>query len=219
MSKNKAPEEMSSFFNLRAEGYEEHMQCSVTDFVQYYRTVSTAIQDTKEPVRILDLGCGTGLELEGVFKIAPNALITCIDMSPGMLAELMDKYSRYKEQITVIEGSYLTTPFPREFDYAVSVMTMHHLEVVPKTELYQKIKGALKPGGRYIEGDYVVTPEKEQYLLEEYRRAIAELPEGELYHIDIPFSLATQRRLFQNAGFRKFNLLWQQDEQMIYVAE
>ena len=65
-------------------------------------------------MEILDLGCGTGLELEGIFSKAPNAVITCIDLSEKMLSKLTSKYSRFLDQIKPIKGSYLIVPFPEK---------------------------------------------------------------------------------------------------------
>jgi len=48
-------------------------------------------------------------------------------------------------------------------------------EPATKLRLYRRIREALKLGGTYIEGDYVVDPPEERRLLEEYRRRVAEL--------------------------------------------
>ncbi|WP_346871072.1 methyltransferase domain-containing protein [Clostridium sp. UBA5119] len=85
MSENYEIEEMRSFFNLRAEGYEKHMEESINSFEEYYKLVSFTLKYTEEVIEILDLGCGTGLELEEIFNKAPNARVTCIDLSEEML--------------------------------------------------------------------------------------------------------------------------------------
>lgn len=43
---------------------------------------------TIENCHILDLGCGTGLELEKYYLLNPSARITGIDLSQGMLSTL-----------------------------------------------------------------------------------------------------------------------------------
>ncbi len=85
MSENYEIEEMRSFFNLRAEGYEKHMEDAINSFEEYYKLVSSTLKYTEEVIEILDLGCGTGLELEEIFNKAPNARVTCIDLSEEML--------------------------------------------------------------------------------------------------------------------------------------
>ncbi|ERI91990.1 methyltransferase domain protein [Clostridiales bacterium oral taxon 876 str. F0540] len=215
-------EEMSSFFNERAEGYEAHMRETVNSFETYYDLISCSIEETDKEVEILDLGCGTGLEIEGIFKKAPNARITCIDMSEQMLEILLEKYKSKKGQINIIKDSYLSHSFGvKRYDYVISVMTMHHFVYDEKKRLYEKIRSAVKDGGRYIEGDYVVSQENEEKWLKEYYEAYEKygLEASKLYHIDIPFSIETQKRLLKEAGFTEFELVFKEGEHTIYFAE
>ncbi|MDF2672008.1 MAG: SAM-dependent methyltransferase [Clostridiales bacterium] len=216
------PEEMASFFNKRANGYEEHMKETVESFDKYYISVSNSIDNTQDVIEILDIGCGTGLEIEGILKKAPNARITCIDMSEGMLDLLKEKYKGYMNQLNIITGSYVELPFGEEnYDYVVSVMTMHHWKYNEKKEIYIKIKNALKNGGKYIEGDYYVALERERELLDEYHKEINKykLSRENFYHLDIPFAIETQKRLFNEVGFNQFEIVWKIEEQIICVME
>lgn len=212
-------EKMASFFNERAKGYENHMKETVNSFDLYYGLVSEPIMPSADPIEILDLGCGTGLEIRGILEKTPNARITCIDMSEEMLKILLDNYSANRDQITVVKDSYLTVPFEKQkYDYVVSVMTMHHFLEKDKVKLYEKIRTALKPGGKYIEGDYVVEESKAVKLLKEYKEAYEKygLETASLYHIDIPFSMETQKKLLMEAGFTNFQLIFKEGEHNIY---
>jgi tRNA (cmo5U34)-methyltransferase len=99
------------------------------------------------------------------------------------------------------------------YDYVVSAMAMHHVLHDVKRELYDKIHAALKPGGKYIEADSVIPAVLEPYFLAEYHKEAAGLAQAQegWYHIDIPFSIDTQRSLLLGAGFRDFEVLWQKD--------
>jgi tRNA (cmo5U34)-methyltransferase len=80
-------------------------------------------------------------------------------------------------------------------------MTLHHLLPDKKLELYRNIRQTLKPGGKYMEGDYIVSPEKEAECLaqfEELRRDREDIDDGS-HHIDIPMSTATLEDLFWKA--------------------
>lgn len=216
---SRIPEEMASFFNTRAAGYDTHMENTVSQFHEYYQQVARPIKPTDEPIKVLDLGCGTGLEIAAILRKAPRAQITCVDLSNKMLGILLDKYHDYREQLTVLQDSYLTIDYkPSAYDYVVSVMTMHHLLYFDKRELYKKIFTTLRDNGLYIEGDYVVSPAKEQKLLGDYWRIVSKngLADSDLYHIDIPFSLPRQRCLLKEAGFTDLQVVWQQGEHYIY---
>src|SRR6056297_304932 len=212
-------EKMDEFFDKRAANYDQHMQENVDDFNTFYQKIAEDIKSTEEPVSVLDIGCGTGLELTYIFKKAPQAHITCLDLSEKILIKLKEKYKNKKEQIDLIQGSYLEEDLSdNKYDYIISVMTVHHLKYKSKLMLYKKIQRALKNDGKYIEGDYVVNQKKEKQLLAEYEKKISDLKEEEgSYNIDIPLSLKTQKRLFVKSDFKDFHLLYKKGEAAIYT--
>lgn len=214
-------EPIDTFFNKRAEIYEKHMRGCVAGFSKFYKTISKPIRTTMKPIDILDLGCGTGLEIEGIFNKAPNASLVCVDISRRMLGKLIENYSAYRENIQTVNESYLTFRYePDMYDYIVSVLTMHHQDYNAKLKLYISIRNALKTGACYIEGDYIVSKEKEKEKLFEYttlKRSNPEILNGS-HHIDIPFSRKTQIRLFKAAGFSKIDVIWNKGDNLIFVA-
>lgn len=214
-------EKMSEFFNKRAYEYDDNMKENVESFDQLYTEIAVAIPKTSNKLEILDIGCGTGLELAAVFKKAPYAMITGIDVSGEMLGILKEKYNDFLNQITLILESYLSFSFETDaWDYIMSVMTLHHLLPDTKRRLYGEIRKALKPGGKYIEGDYVTTPEKEKQVRDSYYRIHRENRDIEdgTHHIDIECSLETQKGLLLEAGFSNMEVIWQQGETAIYTA-
>jgi tRNA (cmo5U34)-methyltransferase len=179
---------MDEFFDGVSGEYDTHMKEYIEGFEQFYSSVAAAVPETQAELRILDIGCGTGLELAAVFQRAPNALITGVDLSGEMLNVLRDKYPDYLDQITLVRESYVTFSYQEEaYDYIISAMTLHHLLPESKNSLYRKIRKALKPGGKYIEGDYLTTPE-------------------------------TQKNLLLQAGFARVDVLWEYGEAAVYAA-
>ena len=214
------PEEMAAFFNKRADGYEAHMK-GLDNSDEFYSMVPFAVTSTSQAVKLLDLGCGTGLEIQGILEKVPNAQITCVDMAIGMLDELKRKYPAYAKQLNIIVGSYLDIPFSQnEFDYVIAVQTMHHWQEGTKVQLYRKILKSLKPGGMYIEADYIVDEQEEKERLDRYMeiQESGVLKEGEIYHIDIPFSVKTQKRLFKEAGFNATEIIYEKGNGAILIA-
>jgi tRNA (cmo5U34)-methyltransferase len=213
---------MTDFFDARSAGYDAHMQRSVAQFDAFYAAVAQPIPRTAAALRVLDIGCGTGLELAPIWQRAPNARVTGVDLSARMLRQLQDKYADRREQLSLIQGSYLDVPLGQAvYDWAVAVMTLHHLLPETKARLYAKIRRALKPGGGYVEGDYVVSPQQEARLLAAYRERMdaADPAQEGLYHVDIPLSLPHQRALLLGAGFARVEVLWQEGEAAVYVAQ
>jgi tRNA (cmo5U34)-methyltransferase len=99
-------------------------------------------------------------------------------------------------------------------------MANHHLLHDAKRALYIKIHAALKPGGKYVEGDSVVPVDMESQFLAEYHEQVAAVPPAQdgHYHIDVPFSISTQRALLLEAGFRNFGIVWQRDSTAVWNA-
>jgi tRNA (cmo5U34)-methyltransferase len=212
-------EEMSVFFDARAEGYDRHMKQLFQDQEGYYKAVAGRIRQTEEPVRILDLGCGTGYELHYIFERAPHARIIGIDMSAAMLDRLSNRYPKQQEQLELRCGSYTEVPLGKNYDYVVSVYTMHHLLPEIKQSVYGKIYDSLKPGGLYVEGDCIAQePVKEQKLLERYYDLTEGLSGEVQYHVDIPLSLATQEKLLLQAGFTELQMWQPEAEAAVFCA-
>lgn len=220
MGNEQPAEEMERFFDERAQGYDEDMRSVVVSFEAFYGGIAAPLLATDAPIRVLDLGCGTGLELAGIWARAPNARITGIDLSGGMLARLRERYAARAAQLELVKGSYLEVPLGEQaFDFAVSTMTLHHLAPEAKAQLYARLRPALKPGAVYVEGDYVVEPAEEARLLATARAAAAaESPGAPLRHVDIPCSLGTQEELLRRAGFVDYRLRWQGGKAAIYTV-
>lgn len=220
MASEQPPEEMGPFFDARADGYDLHMRGVLRSFDAFYAGLAAPLPATDAPIRVLDLGCGTGLELAGIWARAPRARVTGIDLSAGMLARLRERHAARAAQLELVQGSYLEVPLGEGgFDAAVSAMTLHHLPPPEKLALYARLRAALRPGAPYVEGDYVVSEAEEARLLAAFREARrGEAPGAPQRHLDVPASLATQRELLAGAGFTGFRLCWQEGEAAIYTV-
>ena len=73
-------EKMSDFFEARLDGYDAHMMTNIESAAEFYPFTASMLPTT-ENCFILDLGCGTGLELEYYLAQNPSARITGIDLS------------------------------------------------------------------------------------------------------------------------------------------
>lgn len=187
-------EEMSDFFAARLEGYEEHM----SPWREGYRILAETLPEGIQT--LLDLGCGTGLELDEIFPRFPGLLVTGVDISAAMLNRLREKHP--DKRMDLIEGDYFAVDFGSDFDCAVAFQTLHHFTAEKKYELFCKIYGALKAGGSFIYTDYFACCGEEERLLPgEYSRRCGDLPAGRYVHFDIPLTLPHEAELLQRAGF------------------
>ena len=201
-------EKMGDFFDSRTEGYEDH-QLNTIDFAKEFYPFTAECLPKENGAQILDLGCGTGLELDAFFSLNPNAKVTGIDLAAGMLNELKKKFS--DKDINLILGSYFEVPFGEAlFDAVVSVESLHHFTKDEKIPLYTKLKVALKNGGYFILTDYfAMTDEEETEHRQELIRLRKEqnLPDGEFYHYDTPLTVAHEKEALLAAGFSSVEVL------------
>ena len=196
-------EEMGSFFNSRVDMYEEHMLREIDGSVSYYVEIAKLIPVIRE-LNLLDLGCGTGLELDEIFKVNPTVQVTGIDLADKLLERLRQKHAARKSQLYLVLADYLEYDFGKNvFDVALSVQTLHHFSYEQKIGLYKRIYVSLKQDGFYVESDYIAPDQEfEDFHFAENKRIRAELgiKEG-LYHYDTPCTVENQISLLKKSGF------------------
>ncbi|MDL2310401.1 class I SAM-dependent methyltransferase [Peptostreptococcaceae bacterium OttesenSCG-928-C18] len=211
-------EKMDDFFTARVDGYDTHMLNNVEGCKEAYKKMAGLIPCQIET--LLDLGCGTGLELDEIFKTKPGIAVTGIDLTQVMLDKLREKHA--DKNLTLINSSYFECDFGIEkFDVAISFQTMHHFSHDDKIRLYTKIYNSLKDKGQYIECDYmVINQEDEDFYYSENKRLRQEqnIPDGEFYHYDTPCTIKNQINMLFLAGFTHVEQIWRKENTTIVVA-
>ena len=201
-------ERMDCFFEARLDGYDEHMRRDIESADEFYPFTAERLPAAPN-CRILDLGCGTGLELEEFFLRNPSAKVTGIDLSQGMLSALKKKF--VDRDVSLIVGSYFSVPFGVDaFDAAVSVESLHHFTKEEKIPLYAKLCRALKENGYFILTDYFSpSDEAEREYRNEYlaRKAQQGILDDALYHYDTPLTVEHEREALLQAGFTTVEVL------------
>lgn len=195
-------ERMDLFFEARLEGYDEHMLRDIEGAREFYPF--TAAQLPAFPgCQVLDLGCGTGLELEFYFARNPDAAVTGIDLSEKMLSALREKFPG--KALQLIRGSYFAVPFgENRYDGAVSVESLHHFTKEEKAGLYEKLYFCLKPGSSFILTDYFSSDDAEEtFFREELLRLKKEngIEDNGFYHYDTPLTVAHEMEALTDGGF------------------
>ncbi len=190
-------EEMSDFFTKRLDGYEEHMSVWEKSYRLFAQALPSGCQE------ILDLGCGTGLELDHIWQKDPDIKVTGVDLCQSMLDKLLEKHS--DKHLTTVCQDYFQYDFGYGvWDAVVSFESLHHFLPEGKRELYRKIYHGLKKGGVFLLGDYIACCDEEEELLRSVylkKRKQSPIPDNHFVHFDIPLTLEHESRLLQDAGF------------------
>ena len=201
-------EKMSDFFEARLDGYDKHMMTNIECANEFYPFTAKQLP-TAENCHILDLGCGTGLELQEYYKLNFSAKVTGIDLSQGMLTELQRKF--VGKNITLILGSYFDVPLGENvFDAAVSVESLHHFTKEEKIPLYAKLHTALKENGYFILTDYFSLSDDEEEMHRQNLIALKTeqgITDDEFYHYDTPLTVKHEIEALLEAGFSNVEVL------------
>lgn len=217
-------EEMGAFFDARCEDYDIVHTNGIDGGPESKRVPAGYLPEGCKT--LLDLGIGTGLELEAVFQRFPECRVTGVDLSARMLELLREKYPG--RNLDLHQASYFDfDPGEERFDSAMTVMTLHHYTHEVKTELYRRLLRALKPGGVYVECDYMIPQSEEDpqgledFYFSEYERLKREqgLSENREYHYDTPCTVENQKKMLAAAGFVQIREVWSKGCTVVLTAE
>ncbi|MFH1234362.1 MAG: methyltransferase domain-containing protein [Candidatus Diapherotrites archaeon] len=149
--------EAKKYYNELAKKYDTY----VPMLPQYRRLVNEVVKGIKadKNSRVLDVGIGTGFSATSIYKkhkpkifgvdISEEMLKKCRKNTKGLGADFVLKKANAKK--LGFEGNY--------FDFAVSSLTLHHLDDKEKLVALKEIYRVLKKGGKVIIGEVLVDVE------------------------------------------------------------
>jgi tRNA (cmo5U34)-methyltransferase len=151
---------------------------------------------------ILELGVGMGETAAAVLAVHPGARLVGIDESEPMLALARDRLPGADLRVQQLEG-----PLPEgTYDLVVSALAVHHLDDTRKADLFRRVHGRLRAGGRFVIADVVVPDDPEDAIT----------PVAPPH--DKPSPLADQLSWLQQAGLRP-TVRWQQQDLVVITAD
>ena len=145
------------------------------------------------PVKVLDVGCGTGQFAEKIRAAVPKATVWGVDLVSEMLAKGSPRWSRNADRVQPVQGDSERLPFGDDaFDFVTCANSFHHYP--HQDRAVAEMHRVLKPGGRLLLVDgYRDAPWG--WLI--YDVCVASI-EGSVHHA----SSRTFRELFDAAGLR-----------------
>jgi ubiquinone/menaquinone biosynthesis C-methylase UbiE len=101
------------------------------------------------PIRLLDVGCGTGLFASVVRSVLPAVKVVAIDLVAEMLAEGRLRWHSQGDGVLPVQGDSERLPFSgASFDIVTCANSFHHY---PRQErAIAEMRRVLKPGGRLM---------------------------------------------------------------------
>jgi tRNA (cmo5U34)-methyltransferase len=144
-------------FDAGASDYDAPRRRLIPGFEDFYG-VAVAVAASVRPVRVLDLGTGTGLLAAHVAAAVPDAHLTLLDAAPAMLERAAERLSAMGAAFAVHEKDLADPLPPGPYDAVVSALAIHHLDDPGKRDLYLRIKAVLRPGGVFVNAEQVAGP-------------------------------------------------------------
>ena len=146
---------VKDIFDAGAAKYDGQRRKVIPCFDDFYESVISLIPfHSEDPFVALDLGAGTGLLTSLILNKFPKAKLTVLDISEEMLAKARERF-KGNRQVRFSVMDYAVSPLPGKFDLVVSAMSVHHLFDSEKKDLFQRLFGALRPGGGFIHAELV----------------------------------------------------------------
>lgn len=185
--------------------------------------------ETDAPIRVLDLGAGTGLFSEHVLGRYPNGTFVLYDLAAKMLAVAKERFDRHREQFEFVIEDYRELQAVDSFDLVISSLSIHHLTHEDKRALFHQIYGALKDGGAFVHIDQVrgETPYLQRLYWEMWLQKVREsgAPEEQIQEsigrrqtYDIDALLADQIQWLKEAGFANVDCVYKHTFVGVFLA-
>ena len=210
--------------------YDDWMKRALPSYHDLFGVATSVIPfETGDPIRVLDLGAGTGLFSEHVLTKYPKATFLLYDLAAKMLDVAKDRFDGHADQFEFVIKDYRELQDIDAYDLVTSSLSIHHLVHEDKRALFHQIYGALKDGGAFVHIDQVkgeTTYLQDLYWdlwLQKVRESGA--PEEQIqesidrrqtYDIDAP--LADQIRWLKEAGFSNVDCVYKHTFVGVFLA-
>jgi tRNA (cmo5U34)-methyltransferase len=163
-------------------------------------------------IQVLELGAGHGLLTATLLERFPHAHVLALDVSPTMIEEGRQRLELFGSRVQFRQCDLGEPGWPLEtegpFHAAISSLALHHLGRARRSELAREIVRRLRPGGFFLNLDYVGAAS--ETLGQRYRFAEAVLGDsghhgGSSHAHD---SLQSQVEDLVAAGFEDVDVFW-----------
>jgi SAM-dependent methyltransferase len=140
-----------TFHEFESEIYDEahaHMWKSLpAQFALLVDDCLGAYPDMPQHLRVLDIGCGTGLASDCLFETAIAARIKSVDLldiSPAMLQRASRRIARRGVPVNLHQGTLDSLPAGDRYEFIVACSVLHH---IPDLPAFLKAVRARQPDG------------------------------------------------------------------------
>jgi tRNA (cmo5U34)-methyltransferase len=144
-----------------AANYLDKADIYIVERVKMFRLVSSLVSRFRRgegQIALLELGCGDGALTAELLKTNHGVSATLLDGGEGMLDKARERLKECRDT-AFIHATFQDLLGGRialaRYDFCVSSMAIHHLDMAEKASLFRLIASCLKPGGHFVDIDVV----------------------------------------------------------------
>ena len=207
-------------FESEAWEFDRIILALIPHYATMVRTLVEAIPfERSSPLRIVDLGCGTGTVAARALEAFPNARMDCVDFAENMIAIAKERLRQYSHARCIAED-FSAFQFDARYDVALSSLALHHLVTDrDKQNFFRRIYDSLNPGGVFYNADIVLASHThlQAVYMNEWRAFMMQgVPAHEIEgkwipkHLeeDRPAKLTDQLQWLMEIGFVDVDVIW-----------
>jgi tRNA (cmo5U34)-methyltransferase len=136
--------DVNAQFHMNPETYLDEIRADVPRYDELQTATVDAIPFA--PIRVLELGVGTGETTRRVLERYPDAEVTGLDAQPEMVFKA-------REHGIVVRLARMQDPLPDgPWDLVISVLSVHHLDEGQKRDLFRRVR---EQSRAFVMGDVV----------------------------------------------------------------
>lgn len=143
-------------FNNTTAYYDDWMKKALPNFNDLFNSAVDIVPFmAEEPIKVLDLGAGSGLFTWFIQQKYKQAGFVLIDLADKLLETAKTRFAGSSQSFEYILGDYRDLRSLPAFDLVISSLSIHHLTHAEKQDLFKQVYQKLKPGGAFINIDQV----------------------------------------------------------------
>ena len=224
---DRVDEGVEAHFDREAGVYDDLILRLIPGYLEQHRVVESLVPgEPTAPIRVLDLGAGTGALSLTVLGVRPNATVDVVDISSGMLEQCAASLAGYSGAVRFIQEDMASFEPRGPYDLAVSGLAIHHLDDPEKRRVFGRVHEALSPGGIFVVREVVVgeTAQETERLHEEWRAFIRSQGEDDARWFakylqeDRPASLEAQLGWMRDIGFADVACRWRRGNFAVFAG-
>ncbi len=203
--------------------FDDMVERSIPNYGEIHRIVADLVRRyLPDNASVYDLGCSTGTTLilmnQTAKSVNKKIKLIGVDASRPMLDKCRNKLNQNNVEAQLIEGDLLKIEY-QSCDMIVMDYTLQFIPLDQRTLLLSKLYKALKPGGRFVLAEKIVSssPKVQEMITDLYydfkrRHGYSELEIAQkreaLENVMKPLTPSEQFSMLEQAGFSEVDMIF-----------